>query len=216
VVSNLEEGLRGIKTLSTLPTVGFDFDLTLADSRPSIAEALNWAISYHTNTELNQISIRLGSFTLDQIMKMLNIVDTVTFKKNFIERYLIESYKKTVLAPDCLQTLTTLKSKGCNLVLISSKSLETLSHSLNHLGLNQFFSKVVSVSQSGNKVTPIAEMKVTVYVGDTQSDIDSARMAGTQSVYFDYFSDVEVVNYNHRISNLFELVTLLNEEKLCS
>lgn len=216
MVSNLEEGIRGIKTLSTLPTVGFDFDLTLADSRPSIAEALNWAISYHTNAEPNQISIRLGSFTLDQIMKMLNIVDTITFKKNFIERYLLESYKKTVLAPDCLQTLTTLKSKGCNLVLISSKSLETLSHSLNHLGLSQFFSKVVSVSQSGNKVTPIAEMKVTVYVGDTQSDIDSARMAGTQSVYFDYFSDVEVVNYNHRISNLFELVTLLNEEKLCS
>ena len=216
MLSNLDERLRGLKTLSTLPTVGFDFDLTIADSRPSIADALNCAISYHTNVEPNQISIRPGSFTLDQIMKMLNVVDTITFKKNFIERYLLESYKKTVLAPDCLQTLTFLKSKGCKLVLISSKSLETLTHSLNHLGLNQFFSEVASVSQSGNKATAMAEMKVTVYIGDTQSDIDSARMAGTQSVYFDYFSDLEVVNYDYRISNLFELVTLLDEEKLCS
>jgi phosphoglycolate phosphatase-like HAD superfamily hydrolase len=189
--------------------LGFDFDLTLADSRRSINDALDYAISQDMLARKHSLDIPLGTFTLDQIIKQLNVLDHEKFKSNFKNIYLEHSYKKTLVSPNCVETLTILSSLGCKLVLISAKLEITLLHSLNYLGLNEFFSKVVSVSQNGIKEQALIDTKVDTYIGDTQSDIDSANKAGCQSIYYDYYSEAVVTDYRYRISNLSEVLPLV-------
>lgn len=189
--------------------LGFDFDLTLADSRDSIAHALEYAISQDESARKHTLDIPLGTLTLDQIIKRLEVLDHENFKLNFKNVYLEHSYKKTLVSPNCVETLTKLISMGCQLVLVSAKSEVTLFHSLNYLKLDKYFSNVVSVSHSGKKVPTLIETKVDKYIGDTQSDIDAANEAGCESIYYDFYGGNEVTNYKYRISNLSELLPLV-------
>ena len=191
--------------------LGFDFDLTLVDSRGSINHALDYAISQDKLAKKHQLDIPLGTLTLDQIIRQLNVLDPKEFELNFKNVYLEQSYKMTLVSPNCVETLIKLLSLGCKLVLISAKLEVTLLHTLNYLKLDKFFSNVVSVSHSGNKVQALIDTKVDAYIGDTQSDIDSANEAGCQSIYYDFYSERDVKNYRYRISSLSELLPLIKK-----
>jgi phosphoglycolate phosphatase-like HAD superfamily hydrolase len=195
--------------MSEIVNVGFDFDLTLADSRKSIQCSLEFALSGEPQAHMIASKIQIGNLTLDEIAKSLNLKNPEDFKERFRNFYIENSIKYTVLSPDCIAVLKQLRSFGFELFVVSSKTNETLIESLNFLGIARFFKEIQSVAESGDKTSALCKSEIQYYVGDTQKDIDSANEAGCHSIYFDFYSNGCVKNYQSKVSKLSDLIPLL-------
>jgi phosphoglycolate phosphatase-like HAD superfamily hydrolase len=191
--------------------LGFDFDLTLADSRLSIIESLIAAAKSFSIDESLVKALPIGELTLTQIAKKLKVQDIEEFSNYFKAYYSNVGYKSSFLTPNVIETLEFLSSQRAELILISAKSIETLTPSVKHLALDKHFSSVISVSSSGDKSPSIKSLGLNAYIGDTQADIDAANRVGVFSIHFNGINAKHVRDYSRSISNFKELIPLMQE-----
>ena len=191
--------------------MGFDFDLTLADSRISIMESLCAAAKSFSIDESLLRELPVGELTLTQIAKKLNVQEIEKFSAYFKAYYSNVGYKSSFLPPNVIETLDFLTSQSVELVLISAKSIETLIPSVKHLALDKYFSNILSVSSSGDKTSFMKSLGLNAYIGDTQADIDAANSVGVFSIHFNGINTKHVRDYSRRISDFKELIPLIQE-----
>lgn len=125
--------------------------------------------------------------------------------------------------PHAVETLKALHKKGYKLGVVSSKKNEVLQHGLEHFGLSKYLDIIVGADDvSNHKPAPdgilLAKEKLqcnnVLYIGDTKSDIDTAKNANVKSVGVLYIKHPEIMldaKPDYVISNLPELLRMLGE-----
>jgi phosphoglycolate phosphatase len=187
---------------SWLRAVLFDLDGTLIDSAPDIAAATNELLKGHA----------LGPLTYDQIISMIGNGTRKLTERAFAatsrplspaeldERYaeMLVIYGRhltgaTTLLPGAAVILSALHERGIGLGVVTNKPQRFIETILDHFGLEGVFSAVIG-SDAGVKPKPAPDMLQaamaklgaapgeTVMVGDSISDVESARAAGVASV----------------------------------
>ena len=125
--------------------------------------------------------------------------------------------------PGAKEVLKALHKKGYKLGVVSSKKNKLLEHGLEHFELSQYLDIIIgSDDVSNHKPAPdgilLAKEKLNgkniLYVGDTKSDIDTAKNANVKSCGVLYIKHPEIMleaKPDYVISNLNELLKILGE-----
>lgn len=164
-------------------SVGFDFDLTLADSRTGIRNCLEVLCAEFPDScvasDLDYFA-RSGN-TLEGILKqMFEIDDLETLRNRFMELYPSLGVTGTILMPGADKLLEYCRNNVHRLVLISAKSPKNLEISLEHLGLE--FDQVFGGVSGLDKTQKILESGIDIYIGDQIGDVAAAESAGVQAI----------------------------------
>ena len=244
MVKSDENSNTFVKTLSRIPqdsyidlvnniaanrfdTILFDNDGTLLDTKFLIDRSF-----IHTfekfRPELNLTDEELDSFfgpTLYQTFSRYSdneeeIQEMIKYYREFNEPNHDNLAKPFVGAKELLRTL---HKKGYKLGVISSKKNSLLVHGLQYFGLSEYLDIIIGADDVKNhKPAPdgilLAKEKLNsknvLYVGDTKSDIDTARNANVKSVGVLYIKHPEIMldaKPDYVISNLLELLKVLGE-----
>ncbi|MEV4626703.1 HAD family hydrolase [Micromonospora sp. NPDC049523] len=167
--------------MATTPSVGFDLDMTLIDSRPGIAATyreLTARTGVHVDADL-AVS-RLGPplrhelahwFAPDQVESAV-----VTF------RSLYPSYavSPALLLPGAAETLAAVRDAGLRVLVVTSKLGRLARLHVEHLGLP--VDEVAGDLFAEQKATALREHDARIYVGDHVADMTAARIAGVPGV----------------------------------
>ena len=180
----------------------FDLDGTLIDSAPDIAAAVNELLKGHG----------LGPLTYEQVISMIGNGTKKLTERAFAatsgplsppeldERYaeMLVVYGRhltgaTTLLPGAAEMLSALREKETGLGVVTNKPQRFIETILDHFDLDGIFGAVIG-SDAGVTPKPAPDMLEaamkklgaapadTVMVGDSTSDVESARAAGVASV----------------------------------
>lgn len=198
--------------------IGFDFDQTLADSKPGIMACLEEVCNYFgLPIDENKIDLlAVSGLTLDLMLGALFETDQIERQRDkFLDIYPNLGVKGTKLIPGAQDLLRDLLNQGHRLVLISAKSARNLDLSLRHLGLE--FSEVYGGAGGDIKSNYISKSGSQIYVGDQLSDVIAAKTANAKAVLVNEIPlKLETnVKPDFHFINLFELhnsIPLLNKK----
>lgn len=164
-----------------MPTVGFDLDMTLVDSRPGIAAV--W----------REVSARTGVF-VDAELAVSRLGPPIRreianwFPDERVEEVLAlyrELYREVAVAaspalPGAVEAVAAMRAAGVGVVVISAKIGYLVQYHLDHLGIQ---ADVVAGDRFGaGKTAAINEHRVEAYVGDHVADMAAALAAGVPGV----------------------------------
>ncbi len=161
--------------------VGFDLDMTLIDSRPGIAAVMR-ALSTETGTpiDVELVTTRLGP-PLDLELAHWYPADQVAaMADRFREIYPLHGILPTPLLPGADHALEAVHASGGRSVVITAKFAPNAQLHLDHLGLAP--SAVEGWRFGEGKSAALREHGASVYVGDHEADMVSAKAAGAVAV----------------------------------
>jgi phosphoglycolate phosphatase len=183
-------------------TVIFDLDGTLVDSAPDLTAALN-----HTLAQLS-----LPGVAEDDVRHMVGhgarkliergtaaagaALDEAGFEaalRVFLDHYAAHVADRTRPFPNVTETLDLLRGRGVRLGVCTNKPQRLSELLLENLGMSRWFGAVLgadAVSEkkphAGHLTATVdrlgGDLRRTVMVGDSQTDVDTARNAGTPVV----------------------------------
>ncbi|MFI6880461.1 HAD family hydrolase [Streptomyces sp. NPDC050400] len=168
-------------THPTGPTVGFDLDMTLIDSRPGI-HATWLALSERTGTyvDADLVVSRLGPpletelahwFPAEQIPAMADL---------YREMYPTRAITGTLPMPGVHETIAAVHAAGGRAVVVTAKYEPNAKLHLQHLDIAA--DAVVGNLWAEGKGEALREHGASVYVGDHVGDVRGARTANALSV----------------------------------
>lgn len=163
--------------------IGFDFDLTLADSKVGIRACLEKICSEASiDFDKKQVSeLAQSGLTLENMLQQLLKTEFIDReKKRFMELYPSLGVKGTTLIPGAREVLFYLRNEGCRIVLISAKQQVNLELSLRHLNLE--FDEVHGGLSGVDKSSKMSKLKIDAYIGDQLSDIEAANAANVRAI----------------------------------
>ncbi len=183
-------------------TVIFDLDGTLVDSAPDLTGALNHTMRSIGLPEIAPDEVRhmVGHGARALIQKAVTAagttIDDAAFDAafvTFIDYYADHVADFTVAFPNVTETLTLLRENGVKLGVCTNKPQRLTELLLDGLGLTHWFGAIIGADAVPEKkphpghLTATVErlggdLRRTVMVGDSQTDIDTARNAGVPSV----------------------------------
>ena len=186
----------------------FDLDGTLLDTLEDLKDSLNYALGKsgfpaHTYEEVRQF---VGNGIRNLIERGVPVgteapvIDTV--HKNFTEHYALHCADKTKPYDGILELLHTLRAAGCKTAVVSNKA-DYAVQELCHQYFDGLFDYAVGERQNiQRKPAPDSvnevlrqlniEKDFSVYIGDSEVDIETARNAGMNSIIVDWgFRDRE-------------------------
>jgi phosphoglycolate phosphatase len=189
-----------------IPAVVFDLDGTLADTAADIRRALNRTLAADDLPSLDVAAVRLmigggPRLLVSRALRSLGIdagqyrVDRLT--KVFCNEYLRQENIETTLFDGAETCLKQLKSAGTRIGLCSNKPDEHCRKIVAELGVASYFD-VVQGSGAGlpRKPDPAPLLRTserlgtlpfaTLYVGDSETDVLTARAAGVPVVLVSY------------------------------
>ncbi|MER7110272.1 HAD family hydrolase [Streptomyces sp. NPDC000229] len=163
------------------PTVGFDLDMTLIDSRPGIHAAYR-ALSAETGVwiDADLAVTRLGPpleqelahwFPADRIQEMGDRY------REIYPRYAIEP---TLAMPGAKDAIQAVRAAGGRAVVVTAKHEPNAKLHLAHLGMEP--DAVIGWLWAEAKAEALREHGASVYVGDHIGDVRGARTAGALAV----------------------------------
>jgi phosphoglycolate phosphatase len=184
----------------------FDLDGTLVDSAPEIASALNAAVAPIgiDPFPLAEVQGFIGSGAVVALRRALTSrsvdLDEQAFKAVlavFYDVYAEVSKEGSGLYPGVMETLTSLRKQAVPLGVCTNKAAQITSIALEALGIAHFFSAVVGARDDvPRKPAPdmllatLAELGArppeALVVGDSRSDVGSARAAGCPVIAVSY------------------------------
>jgi phosphoglycolate phosphatase len=184
----------------------FDLDGTLVDSAPEIASALNAAVSRIgiDPFPLAEVQGFIGGGAAVALKRALTRrsaeIDEATFKTilgAFYEVYAEVSRKGNGLYPGVMNTLSALRGRAIPLGVCTNKAAPITAIALEALGIAHFFSTVVGASDDiPRKPAPDmlfaalaglgARPTEALVIGDSRSDVGSARAAGCPVIAVSY------------------------------
>ena len=183
----------------------FDLDGTLVDTAPDLMDALNHALSTVLLPPVDLAMTRKwvgfgGRVMLKQAMKSLANAHEMTpdieeLYGCFLSFYQSQTSQKSQPYPTVVETLETLLQRGARLAVVSNKAEHLAVKCLDELDLTRFFNVVVG-GDTMQVAKPAAEPALyacnelatsvdgTLFVGDSQTDLECARNAGCDVAIF--------------------------------
>ncbi|MFI5756221.1 HAD family hydrolase [Streptomyces sp. NPDC051569] len=173
--------LMSSSTARPAPTVGFDLDMTLIDSRPGIRAAYQ-ALSAETGVPIDaDLAVtRLGPplelelahwFPEDRIAEMGD---------RYREMYPTFAITPTPAMPGAREAIAAVQELGGRAVVVTAKHTPNARLHLTHLGMEP--DVLVGQLWAEGKAEALLRHRATVYVGDHTGDVRGARAAGALSV----------------------------------
>lgn len=170
-----------------LRAIIFDLDGTLGNTLPVVFAALNAVFRRHLGRNFSdeEITEMFGPNEKGIIQRLLPDDHAAAYAE-FLEEYESAHSSCTAPLPGIPKVLASVRDRGARLGIVTGKGPESADISLRHLGIADQFDAVRAGSVEGNrKPETMLEMleswrvspEQAAYVGDSVSDIESARAA---------------------------------------
>ena len=206
----------------------FDLDGTLADSEELIIRSFQHIYKIFKGKEEDEAVLRstFGGTLKDVITS--NFEEPYETVVREYRNYHYENFDKYMKLFDGAEELVkSLYEKGYTLGVVTSRLEHTAMKILHMHGIRNYFSAIVTADMCENhKPHPepmlkcLAELNAkndeSIYVGDTEYDIESARNAGVKSILvkwneYDHMDDAVKPDYEiHSYEEIFKIINELN------
>ncbi|NJP99969.1 HAD family hydrolase [Streptomyces zingiberis] len=163
------------------PTVGFDLDMTLIDSRPGIKAAYE-ELTARTGTPIDTdlVVSRLGPPLEQELAHWFPAAEVDAVADLYRELYPRHAIGHTLALPGAREAVRAVREAGGRAVVVTAKYGPNAELNLAHLGIEP--DAVVGSLWAEEKAQALRAHGATVYVGDHTGDIRGARAAGALSV----------------------------------
>ena len=163
------------------PTVGFDLDMTLIDSRPGI-RACYRALAERTRTHIDaDLAVtRLGPPLVDELAHWFpaeRIEEAADLYRAMYPTYAVAA---TPALPGAREAIAAVREAGGRALVVTAKYEPNAELHLAHLGIEP--DVVIGDLWAEQKALALREHGATVYVGDHVGDVRGARTAGALAV----------------------------------
>ncbi|MYR41125.1 haloacid dehalogenase-like hydrolase [Streptomyces sp. SID5910] len=163
------------------PTVGFDLDMTLIDSRPGI-RACYLALSERTGTyvDADLAVTRLGPPLVEELANWFPADEVAATADLYRAMYPGYAVTATTALPGAREAVEAVREAGGRAVVVTAKYEPNAKLHLEHLGIEP--DAVIGDLWAEQKAVALREHGADVYVGDHLGDIRGARAADALSV----------------------------------
>jgi phosphoglycolate phosphatase len=163
------------------PTVGFDLDMTLIDSRSGI-RACYLALSERTGTyvDADLAVTRLGPPLVEELANWFPADEIAATADLYREMYPTYAVTATTALPGAREAIEAVRAAGGRAVVVTAKYEPNAKLHLEHLGIEP--DAVIGDLWAEQKAVALREHGADVYVGDHLGDVRGARTAGALSV----------------------------------
>lgn len=198
--------------------VFFDWDGTLVDSLPALYKSHN-----HVRARLGFPLWSLEEYRTHMYRSSLDLYpDLYKDKAEAALAYLYEFFeanhlKELSVIGGALPLLQKLKESGYIMGLISNKKHHYLLREVEHLGWQDYFSVVIGAGHAGQDKPHAAPLQMALrhtgytackktiwYIGDTRTDIETARNAGCASVLLLHGEDKDHLIGSYNPDHVFD------------
>lgn len=163
------------------PTVGFDLDMTLIDSRPGIAATyreLTARTGVHVDADM--AVARLGPPLRQEIARWFPPEDVEEAVRTYRQLYPAYAITPTAALPGAVRALADVRAAGGRVVVVTSKLARLARLHLDHLGLA--VDEMAGDLFAEEKATALARYDVQAYIGDHVADMAAAEAAGIPGI----------------------------------
>lgn len=166
---------------SAAPTVGFDLDMTLIDSRPGI-RACYVALAERTGTYIDaDLAVtRLGPPLAEEMAHWFPAEQVPAVADLYRELYPTYAITGTLAMPGAREAIAAVQAAGGRAVVVTAKWEPNAKLHMEHLGMAP--DAVIGNLWAEQKAVALREHGASVYVGDHVGDVRGARAAGALSV----------------------------------
>ncbi|MGW3038302.1 HAD family hydrolase [Streptomyces sp. NPDC001178] len=163
------------------PTVGFDLDMTLIDSRPGI-HACYLALSERTGTYIDaDLAItRLGPPLAEELINWFPEEQLAETADLYRSMYPTIAIAATPAMPGAREAIAAVRAAGGRAIVVTAKYEPNAKLHLEHLGIHP--DEVVGDLWAEQKAEALREHGAGIYVGDHIGDVRGARKADALSV----------------------------------
>ncbi|MFC8566529.1 HAD family hydrolase [Streptomyces sp. NPDC057245] len=174
-------GVMSSTTSRPAPTVGFDLDMTLIDSRPGI-RACYLELSARTGTyvDADLAVTRLGPPLAEELAHWFPAEEIPAVADLYREIYPAYAVEPTPALPGAREAVEAVREGGGRAVVVTAKHEPNAKLHLAHLGIEP--DAVIGGLWAEQKAVALREHGAEVYVGDHVGDVRGARAAGARSV----------------------------------
>lgn len=184
-----------------MKTILFDLDGTLVDSGPGITKCAQYALAYFgiDEPELSKLEFFVGPPLKNTFMGHYGFPEKKAEEavEKYRERYHKVGIFECTLYPDVREVLESLKKKGFEIALASSKPETSCKQILEHFDILKYFDEVVGAEMHGprNEKKDVLEealhrlgksAKECVLIGDTRFDAIGAEEIGMECIGITY------------------------------
>ncbi|MGI5353191.1 HAD family hydrolase [Streptomyces sp. CA-250714] len=163
------------------PTVGFDLDMTLIDSRPGIhATWRRLAAETGVPIDADLVVSRLGPPLVQEMAYWFPEEEIPAMAERYRALYPDYAIEPTTALPGAREALDAVRAAGGRTMVVTAKHGPSARLHLDHLGLDP--DVLVGELWAEGKAEALTAHGATVYVGDHVGDVRGARMAGASSV----------------------------------
>ncbi|MEG3627426.1 HAD family hydrolase [Streptomyces poriticola] len=168
-------------TRSAAPTVGFDLDMTLIDSRPGI-HACYRALSERTGTfvDADLAITRLGPPLAEELAHWFPAERVAAVADLYRSMYPAVAIAATPALPGAAEAIAAVRAAGGRAIVVTAKYEPNAKLHLEHLGIEP--DALIGNLWAEQKAEALREHDAAVYVGDHLGDIRGARAAGAHAV----------------------------------
>ncbi len=161
--------------------VGFDLDMTLADTRIGIGRVYD-QISAETGVFIDSALVvsRLGPPLEIEMANWFPAADVPAAVTRYRELYEEHAVPGTVAMPGALEAVEAVRAAGGRTVVVTAKNQRDALATVRALGLP--VDEVIGWLWAAAKGAALSSHGARVYVGDHTGDIEAARAAGAVSV----------------------------------
>ncbi|NNN33953.1 HAD hydrolase-like protein [Streptomyces sp. S3(2020)] len=163
------------------PTVGFDLDMTLIDSRPGI-RACYLELSERTGTYIDaDLAItRLGPPLAEELAHWFPADEILAMADLYRSLYPAIAITATPAMDGAREAIAAVRAAGGRAIVVTAKYEPSAKLHVEHLGLGP--DAVIGDLWAEQKAEALREHGASVYVGDHLGDVRGARTAGALSV----------------------------------
>ncbi|MDG4862633.1 haloacid dehalogenase-like hydrolase [Streptomyces sp. T-3] len=163
------------------PTVGFDLDMTLIDSRPGIKAAfLELEAETGVPIDADLAVSRLGPPLETELAYWFPKERIPEMVERYREIYPSFAIKPTLALPGAREAVAAVRAQGGRAIVVTAKHEPSAKLHLAHLGIEA--DAVIGWLWAEAKAEALKEHGASVYVGDHIGDVRGARTAGALSV----------------------------------
>ena len=161
--------------------VGFDLDMTLIDSRPGIAAAMD-ALSAETGVYIDSAAVvgRLGPPLNEELVRWFPADEVPAIGDRYRALYPEHAIETTPALGGAKEAIAAVHEHGGRVIVITAKHGPNAQLHLDHLGLDA--DVVIGSRWAEQKGETLREYGASIYVGDHLGDIAGARAAGAVAV----------------------------------
>ncbi|TDD70012.1 HAD family hydrolase [Actinomadura rubrisoli] len=161
--------------------VGFDLDLTLADTRAGIS-AVYAAIAAETGVPIDTDLVvrRIGPPLEEELAYWFPSGEVPAMAARYRALYADIAVPATVVMPGAVAALEAVRARGGRVIVVSGKNQADTERTVRYLGLG--VDAVVGGLFGSDKGAALREHGARAYIGDHTGDVDAARAAAAVAV----------------------------------